>query len=154
MLKGTEKTHLRRGVCSKGGNPPRKLSKLFLEPMERISIVRNNKDTRGNINTWLPSFVVLRGRGTPLQDFNDTVTHPLGYIEVTITLGEGHNIITIDSPFLTIPCKSVYKYILGRSFVATLNAIASSVHLKLKYHNVQQVLVTICTDLFGGENDL
>lgn len=46
---------------------------------------------------------------------------------------------------------SVYNFILGHAFAVTLDAIASSVHLKLNYHNVHNKLVMINTDLFGAK---
>ena len=48
-------------------------------------------------------------------------------------------------------CKheSTYNCVFGRPTLATLDAVASTVHLKLKYHNEQGTIVTIHTDLSG-----
>lgn len=53
----------------------------------------------------------------------------------------------IDSRFMVVPCRNVYKYILGHFFVETLDAVASSVHLKLKCHNVKDEPMTISTNI-------
>lgn len=52
--------------------------------------------------------------------------------------------------FLLISCASVPNDILRRSFLATLNAVASSVHLKIKYHNNAGKQVFILADLRGA----
>lgn len=41
----------------------------------------------------------------------------------------------------------LYKCILSWPFAVTLDALASPVHLKLKYHNVHDEVVTISVDL-------
>lgn len=55
--------------------------------------------------------------------------------------------IKVNLQFLMVPSISVYSYILGRSFITTLDAIASLVHLNLKYHNVHDKPVIVCADL-------
>lgn len=43
---------------------------------------------------------------------------------------------TVGTCFLVIPFdESVYNVILGRPFFAALDAVASTIHLKMKYHN-------------------
>lgn len=37
--------------------------------------------------------------------------------------------------FLEIPCENVYNTFLGRLFLVTLDALASTIHLKMRYHN-------------------
>lgn len=44
---------------------------------------------------------------------------------------------------------SVYNCILGRPFATTLDTVASSVHPKLKYHNVHDKSVMISAGLSG-----
>lgn len=34
-----------------------------------------------------------------------------------------------------VPCESVYNCILGRPFLTPLDALASTIHLNMKYHN-------------------
>ncbi|KAI5447423.1 hypothetical protein KIW84_015036, partial [Lathyrus oleraceus] len=56
------------------------------------------------------------------------------------------NINFLISCFL---CRSVYNCILGRPFASILDIVASPVHLKLGYHNLQGELTTIKDDLEG-----
>lgn len=42
---------------------------------------------------------------------------------------------TMNFLFFVVPCEIVCNGILGRSFLATLDVVASPVHLKMKYHN-------------------
>lgn len=37
--------------------------------------------------------------------------------------------------FIIVPCESVYKDIHGISFMGMLDNAASTVHMKMKYHN-------------------
>lgn len=50
---------------------------------------------------------------------------------------------------MVVPRKSVYNCILDTVFVATLDALASPIHIKLKYNNVHDDSVIICADLYG-----
>lgn len=53
--------------------------------------------------------------------------------------------------FLVIPCKSAYTCILGTPFSVTLDVVAYIVHLKMKYHNTHDKIVTICDILSIGK---
>lgn len=85
--------------------------------------------------------------GFDLQAFNDMVARSWGYIKFMVTLIEGRNIRTINLQLLVILYRSVYNYILGKPFTTMMYVMTSLVHLKLKYHNVHEVLVTMCADL-------
>lgn len=45
-----------------------------------------------------------------------------------------------------VPCKNVYNCILLMPFAATLDVVASSVHIKFKYHNLQEEPIKINID--------
>lgn len=70
--------------------------------------------------------------GMGLHGFNDSVTHPCDTKELSIFIGEGINKRTMNMCFMVIFCKSVYNYISERCFIASLDAIASIVHLIVK----------------------
>lgn len=53
----------------------------------------------------------------------------------------------IDLYFMVVSSKSVYNFILGKPFAATLDIMASPVHLKMKNHNLHDEHATICFDL-------
>lgn len=42
----------------------------------------------------------------------------------------------LDTQFLEVPYKSAYKYIIGKPFFVAIEIIASTAHLKMKYHNI------------------
>lgn len=68
-----------------------------------------------------------------------------------VVLGDGRDTRTIGLKFQVIPYRSVYNCILRRPFAEILDAIASPIHLKLKYHNMYDDPVTLNADLFGAK---
>lgn len=52
-----------------------------------------------------------------------------------VSIGEGRKKKMMKVCFLAVPCENVYNCILGRHFLATLDVIAYTVHLKMKYPN-------------------
>lgn len=65
---------------------------------------------------------------------------------VFVKEGKGKRIL--DICFLVIPCERVCNIILGRSFLATLDGVTSTFHLKMKYHNDWGELIVISDDLY------
>lgn len=61
--------------------------------------------------------------------------------------GEGNNVKIADSEFLAIPYKGIYKCIVGRPFMASLDVVGTLIHLKLKFHNIHSEIVTVNVDL-------
>lgn len=53
-------------------------------------------------------------------------------------VGEERDLRSIYTQFLVIPCKSIYNFIMGRTFTVVLDFVASLVHLKLKYYNLHE----------------
>lgn len=53
-------------------------------------------------------------QGTHLSGFNGSKTMPFGYIELMVTIREELLTKTVKTPFLTLPCKSIYNCIIGR----------------------------------------
>lgn len=49
--------------------------------------------------------------------------------------------------FLVIQCRSAFKGSLERSFLERLDADASTIHLKVAYHNEEGTPVTVCANL-------
>lgn len=78
-------------------------------------------------------------------------THPWGYIEVMIYVREGRDVKIVESHFLVVPCKSSYNCIFDRPFIVALDVVASMVHLKLKFHDLQGDAVTINADFEGAK---
>ncbi|GFZ15791.1 hypothetical protein Acr_25g0002000 [Actinidia rufa] len=70
---------------------------------------------------------------TPLIGFGGNVTHPLGWINLPITLGAEPYQTTIWQDFIVVDCPSPYNAILGRPTLGGIKAITSTYHLKLKF---------------------
>lgn len=49
--------------------------------------------------------------------------------------------------FLMMPYKNVYNDILGRSFLPTFNAVASPIHLNIKYRNSVVKMIVILVNM-------
>lgn len=94
---------------------------------------------------------LLTYKGFDLQEFNETTTHPRGYMEPVISVGKEKEIREVNSQFLVVPCMSVYNCILGRPIASTLDIVASLVHLKLEYHNLQGESTAISADVEEGK---
>lgn len=95
----------------------------------------------------------LRGRslksykGVTLLAFNKSFILTCGTIELSISFEERKDEQPMNVCFLMIPYENVYNDILGRSFLAILNSMASLIYLKVKYHNNACKLVVILADL-------
>lgn len=79
-----------------------------------------------------------------LLPFNELFTLPCGMIELTISFRK-------KVRFLVIPYESVYKAIFRISFLTKFEAVASPVHLKMKYHNNAGKLICFSDDLHGDQ---
>jgi hypothetical protein len=91
--------------------------------------------------------------GTDLQGFNGSTISPWGLIDLPVAFeNKNHKDSkkTIEVQFLIIPCKSVYNCILGRPTLTALGAVFSIVHLKMKYHNAKNEVLTIEADMTGA----
>ncbi|GFS37177.1 hypothetical protein Acr_00g0050430 [Actinidia rufa] len=67
---------------------------------------------------------------TPLIGFGGNTTHPLGWINLPITLGTEPHQITVWQDFIVVDCPSPYNAILGRPTLGGIKVITSTYHLK------------------------
>ncbi|GFY92627.1 arginase [Actinidia rufa] len=67
---------------------------------------------------------------TPLIGFGGNTTHPLGWINLPITLGTEPHHTTVWQDFIVVDCPSPYNAILGRPTLGGIKAITSTYHLK------------------------
>lgn len=72
-----------------------------------------------------------------------------GYMELAVSVGDEKDTRKVNSQFLFVSCRSVYNCVLGRPFATMLNVVASPMHLKLKYQNLQGEMATIKADIDG-----
>ncbi|GFZ14317.1 hypothetical protein Acr_24g0005070 [Actinidia rufa] len=70
---------------------------------------------------------------TPLIGFGGNTTHPLGWINLPITLGTEPHQTTVWQDFIMVDCPSPYNAILGRPTLGRIKAITSTYHLKVKF---------------------
>ncbi|GFY93182.1 hypothetical protein Acr_08g0015780 [Actinidia rufa] len=70
---------------------------------------------------------------TPLIGFGGNTTHPLGWINLPITLGTEPHQTTVWQDFIVVDCPSPYNAILGRPTLGGIKAITSTYHLKMKF---------------------
>ncbi|GFY92744.1 hypothetical protein Acr_08g0011400 [Actinidia rufa] len=67
---------------------------------------------------------------TPLVKFGGSMTHPLGWIKLLVTLGTEPHQNTIWQDFILVDCPSPYNAILSRPTLGGIKAITSTYHLK------------------------
>lgn len=77
-------------------------------------------------------------QGSDLQGLHNTTTHPWGYVELMISIGEEKDAWLGNSQLLIVPRINANNCIMGRPSASTLDVVASLVHFKLKYHNLQK----------------
>ncbi|GFY88878.1 hypothetical protein Acr_06g0008180 [Actinidia rufa] len=70
---------------------------------------------------------------TALIRFGGNMTHPLGWINLPITLGAEPHQTTVWQDFIVVDCPSPYNAILGRPTLGRVKAITLTYHLKLKF---------------------
>ncbi|GFS40591.1 hypothetical protein Acr_00g0069450 [Actinidia rufa] len=87
---------------------------LFISAFERMKIGQDK----------------LHSFHTPLIGFGGNMTHPLGWINLPITLGTEPHQTTIWQDFIVVDCPSPYNAILGPPTLGGIKAIASAYHLK------------------------
>lgn len=85
--------------------------------------------------------------GTDLVGFNGSRTTPMGYVRLQVTYGEGKSSKKVDTNFLVLPCPSPYHGIVGRPTLGKLGAVASTVHLKMRFYSDSDEVVTVPADL-------
>lgn len=73
--------------------------------------------------------------GGNMLAFNDYATHLQRTMNLIVSFGEGAQERKVIPNIMVISCRSMFKGILGRPFLARLDAVASLVHLKVTYHD-------------------
>lgn len=70
-----------------------------------------------------------------------------GYIELMVTYSKDPLTQTMKTPFLILSCPSVYNCIIGRPTLGLLEAVASTVHLKMKLYSAIDMIIIVKADL-------
>ncbi|GFZ19944.1 hypothetical protein Acr_28g0006490 [Actinidia rufa] len=84
---------------------------------------------------------------TPLIGFGENTTHPLGWINLPITLGTEPQQTTVWQDFIVVDCPSPYNSILGRPTLGRIKAITSTYHLKMKFPTLTGIGETAGDDM-------
>ncbi|CAJ2652721.1 unnamed protein product [Trifolium pratense] len=85
--------------------------------------------------------------GPDLQGFNGSTTKPWGYVDLIVTFGEEKAMKSVRTQFMVVDYPSLYNCIIGRTTLAELFAVSSTVHLKLKYYTPDGQVTTINGDI-------
>lgn len=86
-------------------------------------------------------------RGCDLTGFNGSTDRPWRFATLRVTFEEGNVRKTVKCQFLIIDCPSPYNCIIARTTLVELGAISSTVHVKRRYQNHQDEVVTVHGDV-------
>jgi hypothetical protein len=85
--------------------------------------------------------------GSDLQGFNGSTSKPWEYVDLLVRFGQGEAAKQVRVKFLVVDCPSLYRCIIGRTTLAELVAVPSTVHLKMKYYTRSGKVATIHNDI-------
>ncbi|MCI34282.1 hypothetical protein A2U01_0055500, partial [Trifolium medium] len=85
--------------------------------------------------------------GSDLQGFSGSTTKPWGYVDLIVTFGKEKAMNSVKVQFLEVDCPSLYNCIIGRTTLAELFAVSSTIQLKLKYYTKDGQVATINGDI-------
>lgn len=74
--------------------------------------------------------MVIPYEGKNLLAFNNSTTRSCGTGKFLVIIEKGDDERIVNMCFLVIPCRSVYNCIIERSFLKTLDGVASTIQLK------------------------
>ncbi|GJY72883.1 hypothetical protein Tco_0477314 [Tanacetum coccineum] len=78
----------------------------------------------------------LRKSSAPLVGFFKEIYHPLGLMDLQVTMGESSRSKTTLLEFAIVKCRSHYTVILGRMGIRSLGAVGSTIHSIVKFLTV------------------
>jgi hypothetical protein len=85
--------------------------------------------------------------GSDLQDFNGSTSKPWGYVDLHVRFDQREASKQVRVKFLVVDCPSLYQCIIGRTTLADLVVVPSTVHLKMKYYTSSGKVATIHGDI-------
>lgn len=90
-------------------------------------------------------------RGSNLSRFTGLKTKQLDYIELMVNYDDKPLTGTAKTPFLVLPCQSVYNCIIGRLTLGTLGVVAFTFHLKMKFYLLKDEIIMLYADFDSGQ---
>ncbi|MCI09581.1 hypothetical protein A2U01_0030668, partial [Trifolium medium] len=139
-----------------GGSPNSQIPLLVRASMANFDVHRILVDEGSSCDIMYTSLFRVLGLdrehlspyvGSDLQGFNGSTSKPWGYVDLIVTFDQGETAKSIKVKFLVIDCESLYKCIIGRTALADLMAVSSTIHLKMKYYTKTGVVATIHGDI-------
>ncbi|GJY22167.1 hypothetical protein Tco_0394733, partial [Tanacetum coccineum] len=82
----------------------------------------------------------LRRCKTPMIGFSGETYHPLGAIDLRVTMGREGRSKTMLMEFAIIKCRSPYNIIIGRTRMRSLRAVGSTIYSMIKFPTSQGVV--------------
>ncbi|GJY35512.1 hypothetical protein Tco_0420890 [Tanacetum coccineum] len=82
----------------------------------------------------------LRRCRVPMVGFSGETYHPLGIIDLQVTVGRTGRNKTVLMEFAIIKCRSPYNVIIGRIGMRSLGAVGSSIHSMTKFPTNQGIV--------------
>jgi hypothetical protein len=139
-----------------GGSPNSQIPLLIQASMANFDVHRILVDEGSSCDIMYSSlFQVLQldqphlspYLGSDLQGFNGSTSKPWGYVDLLVRFGQGEASKQVRVKFLVVDCSSLYQCIIGRTTLAELVAVPSTVHLKMKYYTSSGKVATIYGDI-------
>ncbi|GJU67848.1 hypothetical protein Tco_1254107 [Tanacetum coccineum] len=84
----------------------------------------------------------LKESRIPLMGFSGEVNYPLGVIDLEVTIGEYRKTRTVIMEFAVVKSPSLYNALLGRTGMRSLGAVASTIHLMIKFPTLNGIATT------------
>ncbi|GKB88404.1 hypothetical protein Tco_0960676 [Tanacetum coccineum] len=78
---------------------------------------------------------------SPLIGFLGEVFHPLGLVDLRVTMGRAGRNKTVLMEFAIVKCHSPYNVIMGRTGMRSLRAVGSTIHSMIKFPTDQGVVI-------------
>nr|GFC41616.1 reverse transcriptase domain-containing protein [Tanacetum cinerariifolium] len=75
----------------------------------------------------------LRKSNAPLVGFSGEIYHPLGLIDLKVTMGELGRNKNVLLEFTIVKCRSSYNVILGRTGMRSIRAMGSTIHSMINF---------------------
>ncbi|GKD38102.1 hypothetical protein Tco_1258309 [Tanacetum coccineum] len=75
----------------------------------------------------------LKESRVPLVRFSGEFSYPLGVIDLEVTMGECRKTRTVIIEFAMVKSPSLYNALLGWTGIRSLGAVASTIHLMIKF---------------------
>ncbi|GJX87004.1 hypothetical protein Tco_0337778, partial [Tanacetum coccineum] len=75
----------------------------------------------------------LRKANAPLVRFSGKTYHPLGLIDLRVTMGEPRKSKTVLLEFAVVKCRSPYNVFMGRTEMRSFGTVGSTIHSMIKF---------------------